>query len=117
MPYKIERTDEFKAQYKKLTRKERGLQKRLDKQLVKIIKDPSIGEPKKHDLKYTRGSHVDPFVIVFMIINDNILFLNVGHHDLVYRETPRILGNIEFEFPELWDVMPQSLRQHLRSVH
>ena len=117
MSYKIERTLDFKTQYRKLTKKDHTLQERLDKRFTQIIADPSIGEPKRYNLKYTRGSHVDPFVIVYMIIKDTILFISVSHHDIVYKEAPKILGDIKLEFPELWAAMSPSLRQHLDAVH
>ena len=49
-----------------------------------------------------------------MIIDDNILFLYVDHHDFVYKETPKILGDIETEYPELWAVMSPDLKRHLK---
>lgn len=49
-----------------------------------------------------------------MIIDDNILFLYVDYHDFVYDEAPRIIGDIEIEFPELWAVMSPDLRRHLK---
>jgi mRNA-degrading endonuclease RelE of RelBE toxin-antitoxin system len=75
MPYKIGRTSEFKKQYKKLTKKNQTIQDRLDDKFKKIINNPEIGEPKSYNLKYTRGTHVDPFVIVYMFFSDTILFL------------------------------------------
>jgi len=114
MSYKIERTLDFKTQFKKLTKKDGKLDERLSKKIKQIIKNPELGDPKSHDLKYTRGSHVDPFVIVYMIISDTILFLYLDHHDFVYKESPKILGNIEYEFPELWAVMSPDLKRHLK---
>ena len=49
-----------------------------------------------------------------MIIEDNIIFLYVDHHDSVYKEAPKVLGNIEYEFPELWAVMSSDLKRHLK---
>jgi hypothetical protein len=49
-----------------------------------------------------------------MIIDDNILFLYVDHHDFVYKEAPKILGDIEVEFPELWAVMSPDLKRRLK---
>jgi mRNA-degrading endonuclease RelE of RelBE toxin-antitoxin system len=116
MPYKIRRTQEFRDQYEKLTRKNKSLQPKIDNKIRQIVANPTkIGKPKTRDLKYTYGSHVaDHFVIVYMIIEDNILFLYVDHHDFVYKEAPKILGNIEIEFPELWAVMSPDLKRHLK---
>jgi hypothetical protein len=49
-----------------------------------------------------------------MVISDTILFIYVDHHDFVYKEAPRVLGDIECEFPELWAVMPPDLKRHLK---
>lgn len=73
MPYKIKRTPDFKNQFKKLTKKDKKLDDRLSKKIRQIIQNPELGDPKSHNLKYTRGSHVDPFVIVYMIIGGEFL--------------------------------------------
>ena len=116
MPYKIRRTHVFRDQYRKLTKKNKSLQPKIDNKIKQIVANPTkIGKPKTANLKYTYGSHVaDHFVIVYMIIEDNILFLYVDHHDFVYKEAPKILGNIEIEFPELWAVMSPDLKRHLK---
>jgi addiction module RelE/StbE family toxin len=116
MPYKIRRTQEFRDQYQKLTKKNKSIQSKIDNKIKQIVANPTkIGKPKTGNLKFTYGSHVaDHFVIVYMIIEDNILFLYVDHHDFVYDEAPRILGNIEIEFPELWAVMSPDLKRHLK---
>ncbi len=72
--YKVESTNEFIKQFQKLTKKDSALRERLRNRIRKITDDPETGEPKKYKLKYTRGEHVDPFVIVYMILNDTILF-------------------------------------------
>ncbi|MCJ7445336.1 MAG: type II toxin-antitoxin system RelE/ParE family toxin [Methanotrichaceae archaeon] len=107
---KIERTPEFKDQYRKLTRKNKPLKDKLDKKIGQIIRNPGLGEPKRYDLKHTRGAHVDPFVILYLLISDTILLLYVDHHKCVYNDAPKILGNIEIDFPVLWAVMPSDLK-------
>jgi addiction module RelE/StbE family toxin len=114
MSYKVGRTQEFKDQFRKLTKKDKPLQDKLDKKIRQILDNPYIGKPKSHNLKYTRGTHVNPYVIIYMIINDTISFLYVDHHDFVYKDAPKVLGNIERQFPELWAVMSPDLRRHLK---
>ena len=116
MPYRIRRTQEFRDRYVKLTKKNKSLQAKIDNKIKQIAANPTkIGKPKTRDLKYTYGSHVaDHFVIVYMIIDDNILFLYVDHHDFAYKEAPKILGDIEIEFPELWAVMSPDLKRRLK---
>jgi mRNA-degrading endonuclease RelE of RelBE toxin-antitoxin system len=116
MPYKIRRTQEFRNQYLKLTRKNKSFQLKIDNKIKQIVANPTrIGKPRTGDLKYTYGSHVaDHFVLVYMLLDNNIIFLYVDHHDLVYKEAPRILENIEIEFTELWAVMSTDLKRHLK---
>lgn len=84
-------TAEFDKQFKKLTRKDPDLRDRLLKKIDQIISDPEIGGPKKHDLKHARGSHVDPYVIVYIFKENTITFIYVDHHDKVYQKAPEIL--------------------------
>jgi mRNA-degrading endonuclease RelE of RelBE toxin-antitoxin system len=116
MPYKIRRTKEFRDQFRRLTKKNKPLQERLDKKIKEIVSKPTIGDPKQYNLKFTRGSHVDPYVIVYMIIKEaeSILFLYVDHHDFVYSQTPKVFKDIELDFPELWAVMPSDLKNYLK---
>ena len=108
-------TPEFDEQFSKLIRKNRALEVRLLKKIRQILDNPSIGTPKLHQLRHARGSHVDPYVIVYAVKGDIITFLYVDHHDFAYKEAPKILGDIEIEFPELWAVMSPDLKRHLKS--
>ncbi len=115
MSYKVGRTFEFKAQFRKLTKKDKPLQGKLDKKIRQIVENPSIGEPKSYNLKYARALHVaDHYVIVYMIINDTILFLYVDHHDFVYHEAPKVFKDIEVEFPELWATMSDEMKRRFK---
>jgi len=60
MKYVFHRTPEFRENFKKLTRKNKSLEKRLLSKINQILETPSIGDPKRHALKHARGSHVDP---------------------------------------------------------
>ena len=88
----------------------------MEKKIRQIADKPTVGHPKSYALKYTRGSHVNPYVIVYMIIEKakSILFIYVDHHDFVYDEAPKVFENIEYDFPDLWAVMPEDLKRHLR---
>lgn len=90
-------TPEFEAQFSKLTRKNKALEERFLKKIGQILDNPSIGVPKSHKLKHARGSHVDPYVIVYRIKGDRIQFLYVDHHNSVYPRAAEILEKIERE--------------------
>jgi mRNA-degrading endonuclease RelE of RelBE toxin-antitoxin system len=92
-----ESTPEFDAQFSKLTRKNKALEERLLKKIGQIIDNPLIGTQKHYNLRHARGSHIDPYVIVYRIWGDRIQFLYVDHHDFVYKKAAEILEKIERE--------------------
>jgi mRNA-degrading endonuclease RelE of RelBE toxin-antitoxin system len=92
-----ESTPEFDENFLKLTRKNKALERRLLKKIGQILDNPSIGTPKRHRLRHARGSHVDPYVIVYRIKGDRIQFLYIDHHNFVYEKSAEILERIEQE--------------------
>jgi hypothetical protein len=64
---------------------------------AKFSINPSIGDPKWHELLHAQGSHVDPYVIIYVLKGDVIAFLYVGHHDFVYGKTTEIMKKWEDE--------------------
>jgi plasmid stabilization system protein ParE len=70
-------------------------EERLLKKISQILDNPSIGTSKRHKLRHARGSHVDPYVIVYRIKGDKIQFLYVDHHNFVYEKSAEILERIE----------------------
>jgi mRNA-degrading endonuclease RelE of RelBE toxin-antitoxin system len=93
----FESTPEFDAQFSKLTRKNKALEERFLKKISQIFDNPSIGAPKSHKLRHARGSHVDPYVIVYRIKEDRIQFLYIDHHNFVNPKAAEILEKIEQE--------------------
>ncbi|MDD1761554.1 MAG: type II toxin-antitoxin system RelE/ParE family toxin [Methanothrix sp.] len=93
-------TPEFDEQLSRLTRKNKALEQRLLKKIGQILDNPSIGAPKHHQLRHARGSHVDPYVIVYVVKNDIITFLCVDHHDFVYDRAVKILGKWQKEIED-----------------
>lgn len=93
-------TPEFDEQLSRLTRKNKALEERLLKKIGQILDNPSIGAPKSHQLRHARGSHVDPYVIIYVVKNDIITFLCVGHHDFVYDRAVKILEKWEKEIDD-----------------
>ena len=80
----------FHKQFKKLTKKDAALEQRLGKKIKAICENPEIGEPKSHNLKGLRGEHVDPFVIIYGVFDDFIVFVHVDHHDKAYASAYEI---------------------------
>ncbi len=100
MKYKYHRTPEFKENFKKLTQKNKALQVRLLKKISQILNNPSIGTPKRHQLRYARGSHVNPYVIIYVVKGDITTFLYVDHHDFVYEKAAEIMEKWEREIED-----------------
>ena len=84
MTFSYTTTRQFEKRFHKLTRKNQTLKDQVLRKISEIIANPEIGVPKRHELKGLRGVHVDPFVIVYVIIGDRIVFLHFDHHDQLY---------------------------------
>ena len=52
-------------------------------------------------MKMARGVHVNPFVIVYMIVGDKIVFLWFDHHDQAYDKAASILEKTASDYPYL----------------
>ena len=58
---------------------------KLEKQVQKILKNPSVGKP----LKYRRGEralYVRPFRLVYAVRGDEAILLNFDHRKKIYRQ-------------------------------
>ena len=84
----------FDKKFKKLTKKDGLLKERVIRKLQEISINPEIGEPKRHALKGLRSEHLDPFVIIYIIIKDIVLLINFDDHDKAYDVTPQILDTL-----------------------
>jgi len=85
MAYKYSGSPTFEKKFKKLTKKDLGLKKRLINKISQILDDPDIGDFKRYDLKGIKGIHVNPFVILYRISGDTVEFVNIDHHDKIYK--------------------------------
>mgnify|MGYP001396391887 CR=1 FL=1 len=85
MTFSFTTTRQFDKKFRKLTRKNQALKDQVFGKISEIIENPEIGVPKKNELKGLRGVHVGPFVIIYILINDKILFIHFDHHDHVYN--------------------------------
>ena len=73
------------------------MEERFIKKIGQILDNPSIGTSKRHKLRHARGSHVDPYVIVYWIKGDRIQFLYVDHHNFIFQRAAEIIEKIERE--------------------
>lgn len=71
----------FKEKLKKIYKKDRALYNRVMKKIEQIVLKAKHYKPLKHELKGKRGAHVDPFVIIFKVDEENVVFLEIDKHD------------------------------------
>jgi len=102
MTFSYTTTRQFDKKFHKLIRKNKTLEKQVLGKISDIIENPEIGVPKRHELKGLRGVHVDPFVIIYAIIADRIIFLHFDHHDQAYNAaaifTPAQMAELKRRF-------------------
>lgn len=80
---KIYFTKSFKKEFKKLNY---DYKQRVEKQLKKIHKNPSIGKPLKHSLKGERMVYIKPCRIIYKQLHpNNIFLLKISHRKKVYK--------------------------------
>jgi len=75
-------TQKFEQQYKKM--KNRTTQDRIDKQIRKILNNPNVGKPLKHDLKGERTIYIKPFRLIYTVQEDRLILLKFEHRNGVY---------------------------------
>jgi len=85
MTFSYTTTRQFDKKFHKLIRKNKTLEEKVLGKISDIVENPEIGVPKSYELKGLRGVHVDPFVIIYAIVGDRIVFLHFDHHDQVYN--------------------------------
>mgnify|MGYP001583460993 CR=1 FL=1 len=86
LPYHAEFSDEFREVLHNLIKRNRVLHNRLSKEIRKILKNPEIGKPLRHSLKFYRRTHVGSFVLLYEIVGQVVRFLDFNHHDKIYRK-------------------------------
>ena len=75
-------TQKFEQQFKKI--KNRVTQDKIEKQIEKILKNPNIGKPLKHDLKGERTIYIKPFRLIYTVQKDKLILLKFEHRNGVY---------------------------------
>ncbi|MBI5676580.1 MAG: type II toxin-antitoxin system RelE/ParE family toxin [Nitrospirae bacterium] len=91
---KIYQSRSFEKKIKKISKREKEI---LDKQIRKIVDDPSVGEEKKGDL---RGIFVHKFkittteyLLAYRVIEKNLELIMIGPHENYYRDLKDYLKN------------------------
>ncbi len=68
----VKRLDQFKRE-------------KLEKQIEKIIRDPTVGKPLKYK-RSERSLYIKPFRLVYAVREDEVILLKFDHRKRVYRD-------------------------------
>ncbi len=87
MIQEVKSTNYFKNVFKKLHKKQKI---EVEKNIVKIMEDPGIGEEKKGDLKNIRVHKFivdnDRLLLAYSFDGQSILLIALGSHENFYRD-------------------------------
>lgn len=75
-----------KSIFEKVKNKKPSLFKDLQKQILKIVREPNLGKPLRNVLKNRRRVQIGSFVLIYEIISDEIRLLDFDHHDRIYKK-------------------------------
>lgn len=71
---------------KKMHKKNRQCYNICMKKIEEIVQNPEQYKPLRHSMKNIRRVHImKSFVLLFMVEGDAVIFLDLDHHDSVYR--------------------------------
>ena len=82
--YKAAFTKEFLKVLKKIKKKDITTFERLESKIRVILSQPMRYKPLKGELNGLRRAHVRPFVVVFKVEGDTVVFVSFKHHDKSY---------------------------------
>ena len=80
---KVTFSEGFEKSFKKL--KDKTLKGRIIKQIKKIIENPLIGKPLRHDLRGERSLYIKPYRLIYAVRKDEIILLRFLHREKVYN--------------------------------
>jgi mRNA-degrading endonuclease RelE of RelBE toxin-antitoxin system len=68
---------------KLISKADNDIKEKIKKQIKKIIQNPEIGKPMRHDRKGTREVYISPFRLSYAYIKyeNKIVFLDLYHKD------------------------------------
>lgn len=80
---KVTFTEGFEKQIKKI--RDNSTKNKIQKQIEKVIENPSVGKPLRHDLKGERTLYIKPYRLIYTLKQDEIILLRFLHRDEVYK--------------------------------
>ena len=85
MPYLYSSSVKFESNLRKIKKRNKILFERVIRKIEEILDQPEIYKPLKYDLAGSRRVHFGSQVMTFEIKGNTIKFLEIEHHDKVYR--------------------------------
>ena len=77
----------FKKRVQRFHEQDKGA---LDKQIRKILKDPTMGQEKRGDLKgvfvHKFKIHATQYLLSYRLVGDNLALIMIGPHENYYRD-------------------------------
>lgn len=77
---------DIEKSFKKLKKNDPAFFKRIQGQIDKILREPHIGKPLRYTLQNRRRVHINPFVLVYEFHKGELRFLDIDHHDKIYKK-------------------------------
>jgi len=88
--YSVEFSKELERKLAKIQKKNKRQFEILLKKVREIKENPEHYKPLRYDLKNFKRVHVGKsFVLIYEIIGDKVVFLDIDHHDVIYRKKLR----------------------------
>ena len=70
----------------KISKKDKLTVRKIETEIVKIGQNPLIGKPLRNVLKNYRRIHIDSFVLIYEIKENEVRILDFDHHDKIYKK-------------------------------
>ena len=76
---------EFERVLKSL-KKKTTLLRQLHNKIAKILREPKLGKPLRNVLRNYRRIHIDSYVLIYEIYQNEVRLLDFDHHDNIYKK-------------------------------
>ncbi len=78
----VVRTDSFEASFKKT--RDKKIKERIKKQIERIIQNPDVGKPLRHDLKGERSIRIEPYRLIYKVEGETLYLLRFFNREKGY---------------------------------
>ena len=83
--YTLVVSDEFISILRRLKKKP-DLQKKVDAQVKKILREPLLGKPLRNVLRNYRRVHIESYVLMYEVRDRKVRLVDFDHHDNIYKK-------------------------------